>query len=237
MSDNSREKREFEERVNWGMAQAFIPHMKTPESDGRKQVYLYGRDCDQLLENTVTFLPPPLQELIDHQQREMQLHYAGSQYYFDAKPPNLFADGVVMTLISLEVTPWLTVNHLDSLSQGVSMGKFVPYTLAYSMEDEWFSYDIYHAENSPFDEPIVVKYLPDYDGYRPILIGMAATTLVHGYNPHEELMKLSSDSRIPEFDDEIWNRQPLGIKPYRYFFEPTQLMRGRTSGPDHKYEC
>jgi hypothetical protein len=237
MSDNSREKREFEERVKWGMAQAFIPHMKTPESDGRKQVYLYGRDCDQLLENTVTFLPPPLQELIDHQQREMQLHYAGSQYYFDAKPPNLFADGVVMTLISLEVTPWLTVNHLDSLSQGVSMGKFVPYTLAYSMGDEWFSYDIYHAENSPFEEPIVVKYFSESDGSRPVLIGLAATTLVHGYDPHEELMALSSNSFIPEYDDEIWNRQPLGIKPYRYFHTPTQKWRGHLSGPNHKYDC
>ena len=104
MSDNSREKRKFEERVKWGMAQAFIPHMRTPESDGRKQVYLYGKDCDQLLENTITFLPPSLQELVDHQQREMQLHYAGSPYYFDAKPPNLFADGVVMTLISPRLT-------------------------------------------------------------------------------------------------------------------------------------
>lgn len=237
MSDNSREKKEFEEKVNWGMSQAFIPHLKTPKRDGQRQVYLYGCDKEQMLKNTVTFLPPALQELVNHQQHQVQLHYAASPYYFDSKPPNLFQDGVIMTLVSMEITPWLTVNHLDSLSHGVSMGKFVNYILAYSYESEFSKYDVYFSDDLAFSEPIVCEYFADYDGYRPLLIGLAATPLVHGYDLHDELMAYSSDSFISEFDELIWNGQETRMKRYKFFTSPTQKLRGRISGPNHQYDC
>jgi hypothetical protein len=237
MSDNSREKKEFEEKVNWGMCQAFIPHMKTPKSDGQRQVYLYGRNKEEMLENTVTFLPPALQEVVNHHQQQIQLHYAASPYYFDSKPPNLFHDGVIMTLVSMEITPWLTVSHLDSLSHGVSMGKFVNYILACSFEDESFKYDIYSSDDLAFSEPIVCRYFGDYDGYRPVLIGLAATPLVHEYSLHDELMGYSSESFISEYDEIIWNGQETRMKPYKFFTNPTQEARGRISGPNHQFDC
>ncbi len=211
--------------------------MKTPKSDGQRQVYLYGCDKEQMLENTVTFLPPALQELVNHQQQQVQLHYAASPYYFDSKPPNLFHDGVIMTLVSMEITPWLTANHLDSLSHGVSMGKFVNYILACSFENENFKYDVYSSDDLAFSEPIVCEYFADYDGYRPLLIGLAATPLVHEYSLHDELMAFSSDSFISEYDELIWNGQETRMKPYKFFFSPTQESRGRISGPNHQYDC
>jgi len=238
MSENNREKRRYDERVNWGMSQAFIPYTKSSDGNGQlKQVYLYGCSEEEMIENTVTFLPPPLEELINFQQQEINLHYASSPYYFDSRPQMLFATGVIMTLIGMDIAPQVAMKHLDALSFGASVKKFLPYTLAYSLTDEWFSYDIYYAGDTDFTEPLVVKYSNDYAGYRPMKVGLAATGLVQGFGLHDELLDLVSLSKSSQTHGEGSNQHILGLRAYRYFSSPTQEWRGRFSGPDHRYNC
>jgi len=238
MSENSREKRRYDERVNWGMSQAFIPYTKSSDGNGQlKQVYLYGCSEEEMIENTVTFLPPSLEELISFQQQEINLHYASSPYYFDSRPPTLFANGVIMTLITMDISPQVVMKHLDALSFGASMKKFVPYTHAYSLTDEWFSYDIYYAADIEFTEALVVKYPKEYAGYRPMKVGLAATGLVQGFGRHDELLDLAPRCEPSQTNGEGSIQHYPGLRPYRYFSSPTQEWRGCFSGPDHRYDC
>ncbi len=47
------------------------------------------------------------------------------------------------------------------------MGKFVPYALAYSLEDEWWLYDVYHAEGSPLKSPLSSSTFQTTKGIAP----------------------------------------------------------------------
>jgi hypothetical protein len=226
------EKKWFEERVNWGMVQAFVPNITLPEYEGGAQLYLYGTTPEDLLENSVTLLPPPLSEVMNLIQQDYEM-YERRRSYSTYAPIKLFESGVLMTLVTLEIAPYLMNNNLPKVSKHLSMDSFVPYVRAVSYREDNRITDVYTPLDERLSVPIVIGY-GKYDGYRPDAIGLSAAILDCGIPEHEAFLEHQTYSflSIAEF----WDGQPSKITAYDEFYRPDAEFRGRISGPDHNVD-
>ena len=226
------EKKWFEERVNWGMVQAFVPNITLPEYEGGAQLYLYGTTPEDLLENSVTLLPPPLSDVMNLIQQEYEEQERRRSYSTYA-PIKLFESGVLMTLVTLEMAPYLMNKYLPKASKHLSSDAFVPYVRAVSYHEKGRITDVYTPLDERLSVPIVIGY-DKYDGYRPDAIGLSASMLDCGIPVHEAF--LEHQTRCFFSLSEFWDGQPSNVTAYDEFYRPDAELRGRISGPEHNLD-
>lgn len=226
------EKKWFEERVNWGMVQAFVPNITLPEYEGGGQLYLYGTTPESMLENSVTLLPPPLSDVMNLIQQEYEEQERRRSYSTYA-PIKLFESGVLMTLVTLEMAPYLMNKYLPKASKHLSSDAFVPYVRAVSYRENNRVTDVYTPLDERLSVPIVIGY-PNDDGYRPDAIGLSAAMLDCSIPEHEAFLQHQTYSFLSI--SEFWGGQPSKITQYDEFYCPNAEFRGRISGPDHNLD-
>jgi len=226
------EKKWFEERVNWGMVQAFVPNITLPEYEGGGQLYLYGTSPEELLKNSVTLLPPPLCDVMNLIQQEYEEQERRRSYSTYA-PIKLFQDGVLMTLVTLEMAPYLMNKYLPKASKHLDLDAFVPYIRAVSYREGNRITDVYTPLDQRLTVPIVIGY-SNYNGYRPDAIGLSAAMLDCGIPEHEAF--LEHETRSIYSLTEFWEGRPSGITGYDEFYQPNAEWRGCLSGPEHDHD-